>query len=486
MIDIKVLAQDMDAEVAPPFADNPPFPRGMLGALDDSASKHLAAVGGDVAMIIDRDGVICDMAVSSEDMVRDGAGSWLDQRWSDTVTVESKHKVDVLLRDALDAGLTRWREINQLTPKREVMVRYVAVDLGQEGRVLAIGRDDRATAAMQQRLLEAQQSMERDYARLRDVEFRYRLLFRMSGEAVVVVDAASKKIVEANPAAERLVGGGARLVGEPFVKLFEASSQEGAASLLTVAQASSKNPTSQMRLSGRHLDLLVSASLFRQDRASQYLMRFSPADTAETVREADPDAQLQAIVERIPDPFAITDTALKIVTVNTAFLDLVRVASKEQAAGQGLDRFLGRPGLDRNILADTLRAHGSVRNFATVLRNQYDEQEDVEVSAVATPDGALTSYGFTIRPVGRRSEKTPNAPDLHRSVEKLTELVGRVTLKDLVRETTDLVERLCIEAALELTKNNRASAADVLGISRQSLYSKLNRFDLAKPGDDEM
>ncbi|MHB8284299.1 MAG: transcriptional regulator PpsR, partial [Caulobacteraceae bacterium] len=378
----------------------------------------------------------------------------------------------------------RWREINQITPKREVMIRYTAVNLGHDGRVLAIGRDDRATAAMQQRLLEAQQAMERDYARLRDVEFRYRLLFRMSSEAVVIVDAATKKIVEANPAAERLVGGGARLVGEPFVKLFEAGSQEGAASLLTVAQSSAKTPTSQMQLSGRHRDLLVSASLFRQDRASQYLMRFSPADI-DAPAVVDPDAQLQATVERIPDAFAITDASLKLVTVNTAFLDLVRVASKAQAHGQGLDQFLGRAGLDRNILADTLRAHGSVKNFATVLRNQYDEQEDVEVSAVAITDGAAPSYGFTLRPVGRRGEKAPAAPDLHRSVEKLTELVGRVTLKDLVRETTDLVERLCIEAALELTKNNRASAADILGISRQSLYSKLNRFDLVKPGDED-
>jgi DNA-binding NtrC family response regulator len=47
-----------------------------------------------------------------------------------------------------------------------------------------------------------------------------------------------------------------------------------------------------------------------------------------------------------------------------------------------------------------------------------------------------------------------------------------------VRETTDYVERLCVIAALEMTGNNRASAAEVLGLSRQSLYSKLNRFGL--------
>ena len=52
-------------------------------------------------------------------------------------------------------------------------------------------------------------------------------------------------------------------------------------------------------------------------------------------------------------------------------------------------------------------------------------------------------------------------------------------LKDLVRETTDVIEKLCIEAALELTGDNRASAAEVLGLSRQSLYVKLRRFGFA-------
>jgi len=87
--------------------------------------------------------------------------------------------------------------------------------------------------------------------------------------------------------------------------------------------------------------------------------------------------------------------------------------------------------------------------------------------------------GFTIRHVGQRLLAEPRAArNLPRSVEQLTELVGRVSLKELVRESTDLIERLCIEAALELTRDNRASAADMLGLSRQSLYVKLRRYGL--------
>jgi DNA-binding NtrC family response regulator len=72
-----------------------------------------------------------------------------------------------------------------------------------------------------------------------------------------------------------------------------------------------------------------------------------------------------------------------------------------------------------------------------------------------------------------------------RSVEQLTELIGRVPLKDLVREATDAIERLCIEAALDLTGDNRASAAEMLGLSRQSLYVKLRRYGLGDLGGDD-
>ena len=58
-------------------------------------------------------------------------------------------------------------------------------------------------------------------------------------------------------------------------------------------------------------------------------------------------------------------------------------------------------------------------------------------------------------------------------------------LKDLVRETTEVIERMCIEAALELTGDNRASAAEILGLSRQSLYVKLHRYGLGELGSED-
>ena len=182
---------------------------------------------------------------------------------------------------------------------------------------------------------------------------------------------------------------------------------------------------------------------------------------------------------------AATDPEGRILDANLAFIYLTQLGAEEQARGQSLDRWLGRPGVDLNLLLATLRQHGSVRLFATTLRGEYGSSAEVEISAVSVPNGETPCLGFTIRTVGRRlNVDSRRGRELPRSVEQLTELVGRVSLKDLVREATDLIERLCIEAALELTRDNRASAAEMLGLSRQSLYVKLHRYDIGDLASD--
>jgi transcriptional regulator PpsR len=145
--------------------------------------------------------------------------------------------------------------------------------------------------------------------------------------------------------------------------------------------------------------------------------------------------------------------------------------------------------VDFNLLLTQLREHGSVRRFATTLRGVYGSDVEVEICAVAVPDGDEPCHGFTIREVSqRKSTERKQTQEKPRSVEQLTELVGRVPLKELVRESTDMIEKLCIESALQLSGDNRVSAAEMLGLSRQSLYAKLRRYGLGdlepNEGDD--
>jgi transcriptional regulator PpsR len=461
------------------------FRRQAMAGLPAGMAEHVIAASNDVVIVLDKGGVILDLAIGSDALRDEGLDSWLDKSWADTVTSESRPKIEELLSEARSGGQTRWREINHPTAIGDgLAVRYSAIGAGKSGIIVAMGRDHRPAATMQQRLVQAQQSLERDYSRLRDTEARYRLLFQMSTEAVIIVDAASRRISDANPAADKLIGADAALVGKPFARLFAVQSQEAATSLLSVAHANASGAGARARLTANGRDFQVSASVFRQDRASHYLIRLAPVDRKEPAMSEQAGLLLD-VLEQMPDAFVITDEAMGVIAHNSAFLDLVGLASPEQAAGQSLDRFIGRPGIDRGILMELLRAHRLVRSYHTIVRNPLAGQEEVELSAVAVADSAVPCYGFTLRSIARRpQERTKPGLDLPQTPAEMQALVGRVSLKEIVRDTTDLVEKMCIEAALELTSNNRASAAELLGLSRQSLYSKLHRFGLASADEE--
>ncbi len=461
-------------------------PKRTLGDLDAEAAGALITAASDVALILDSDGVIRDISFQSDELAKEleGDRSWSGKRWADTVTPESRTKVDSLLHDAAAGAAPRWRHINQGAPGREaVPVLYSAIRVGNGQRVVAFGRDLRAISALQQRLVDAQQSVERDYARLRHVEMRYRLLFEMSAEPVLVLDAFTHRITEANPAARHLFGElGRRLVGHLFPEAFDPAGAQAVRELLSGVRASGRADDVRARVAGQDNEVQVFASLFRQESAALLLVRLAGAAPAGIASATLPRgrAKLLKVTEHAPDGMVVTGPDGRILAANAAFLDMVQLTSEEQVHGEALERWLGRPGVEMAVLIANLRQRGSVRLFATTLRGEFGATAEVEISAVAVMNGGTQCFGFAIRNVGQRLSEARSGRELPRSVEQLTELVGRVALKDLVRETTDVIERLCIEAALELTNDNRASAAEMLGLSRQSLYSKLRRYGLGE------
>ncbi|WBH15595.1 transcriptional regulator PpsR [Sphingomonas radiodurans] len=452
----------------------------MPGQLSADVAASLLAAVGDVAFILSTQGTILDVAVSHGDLANHGFGDWIGESWGDTVTIESRPKITEMLADAVRPSTPiRWRQVNHPAAGGDVPVRYMVMTLGDGGRLVAIGRDMRGAAAMQQRLLQTQQSLERDYMRLRQAESRYRILFDMASEPVLIVDSETRRIREANPAAHRLLDAASgALIGELVHTIVDEGDRDDFVAYLGAAEAADDLPAVTVRLGGGRGDASLSARLFRQARAALFLVRViaSPEAVSDHHRH---DATLAEVVERMPDAFVLVDRDLNVLTANAAFVELTETASIDRVTGARLSNWLGRPGIDLELIMSQLREHGSVRNVATILRGSAGAEEEIEASGVVAPLAGSECYGFTIRSVGRRLRDAPAITrDVPRSVEQLTELVGRMSLKEIVRESTDLIERLCIEAALAYTSDNRASAAEVLGVSRQSLYSKLHRHGL--------
>lgn len=459
-----------------------PFERAaaLFDTLDADAAMKLAMVAGDVTLVLDDTGTILDAAFDPREFP--AVAGWVGTNWIETVTDESRPKIMEMLAAARRGEVQHWRQVNHATRDGEVPIRYAVVSVNGGEHRIALGRDLRDASKLQQRLLQVQQSLERDYLKMRQLEARYRMLFERSSEPVLIIEAATLRIREANPAAHLLMGArAASLPGKKLLTFIDKSSADGLQALVGAALVSDTVSPSRLRIARGAREVLASVTGFTQDRGQFLLVRLVP-ETDRAVAEFSPVLDL---VDQMPDAFVVANANLEIVTANAAFVELLGVASVDQLRGRPLSESLGRPGIDLDLIEGQIDQHGAARNVATVLRVGADSDgEAVELSAVRT-GGDDAYYGFVIRPVGRRMrDLPPGSQDLPRSVEQLTELVGRMSLKDIVRESTDLIERLCIEAALSYTSDNRASAAEILGLSRQSLYSKLHRYGLGNLAGD--
>jgi transcriptional regulator PpsR len=461
-------------------------PARWLAGIDADAAALLIAAAADIAVIIDKSGIVRDFAFQSEAIALEFAqhDAWLGKSWRETVTVESRPKIDEMLRDAAGKTPRNGRQVNYPGAGGvDIPIVFSAVPVGKTGQVIAFGRDLRAFATLQQRVVDVQQSFERDYARMRHIETRYRILFQMTPEPVLIVDAGSQKIVEANPAARQIFGQAGKVVGMALHELTDEATAAQIDLMMANLRASGRAEDVAFGLAGGGPAMTASAFLFRQGNAQLVLLRLaSGADSNSSRALTDSKAKLLKLVERVPDGFVVTDHDGVVVAANDAFLEMSQLHGEAQAQGQSLDRWLGRPGVDLGVLLNNLRQHGSVRLFSTQLRDEFGAETDVEISAGTVISDGEPSYGFAIRAISRRVTAAPANPRAFpKSLEQIIELIGRVSLKDLVREATDVIERLSIEAALTMTGDNRASAAEVLGVSRQSLYVKMRRHGLIEP-----
>lgn len=458
------------------------------GCVDARVASRVIAASTDLALVVEKDGTIHEVTAGGPP-----PHPWsalVGKRLEESAATDSRSKVGLLLQEARSGATTRARELNLRTEGgTEVPFRFSAVALGDADRVVVLGRDLRPIAALQQQMIGIQQAMDREFERMRQAETRYRLLFQVTTESVLVLDAATLKVVEANPAAASLYDESTQaLQGRPMEELVAPKDWPAAQALLAAAGAGGRSAEATIRLPSTRRSARISVSTFRQSGGLLLLVRLraegeSGATDSQTATRT---ARVMAVVDKLPDGFVVIGEDRRVLLANATFCDLVQQTSESQVVGQPLDRWLGRPGVDLNILIANLREHGSVRNFSTVVLSEVRPPQQAVISGVSALHARVPCLGFVIRPVNTRLGVVGGAePPAPRSVDQLVELVGRVSLKEIVRESSDLIERLCIEAALKVSGDNRASAAQLLGLSRQGLYSKLRRHGMGDLGPEE-
>jgi hypothetical protein len=135
----------------------------VLAAWAPELADTFVALSCDLALVIDEQGRILKLAQHDANPI--APPSWIGRAWIDTVSSESREKVEAMLADVAASGHSRRRQVNHpdALGGSAAPVAYTAARLGEHGPMLAIGHDQRAIAALQQRFVAAQEALERSY-----------------------------------------------------------------------------------------------------------------------------------------------------------------------------------------------------------------------------------------------------------------------------------------------------------------------------------
>jgi transcriptional regulator PpsR len=437
----------------------------------------------DITLSLDLTGVIRGATLAGTMPDGEELGAWVGRPWAETVEAIAGVKVARMLEDARNSGVSAFRQVTQRFPSgRELPIEYTAVRLGEQSGLLAIGKNLQAVAELQSRLIAAQNAREQDYWKLREIETRSRLLFDASSEVVLVIRADTGRVIEANPAAIRMLG---VAPGWNTVQQVAPSDRDAFTAMLTRAREQGRAPGILVHLGAAAQPWIARASLMTSEPGPVFLLQLTPgADLAQGRESAGRDSSAppsaDILLDRLPDAFVVLNGRGAIRRANRAFLDLVQAAAEAVVLGERIGRWLSRPGADAAVLLETLHRHGAVRLFHTSITGELGLETEAEISAVVEGEGEQRLIGLVIRDVSRRLPPAGDSAEdmLHGVVRQLAAQVGRTPLVTLVRETTAVLERHCLRAALSLAGGNRTVAADLLGLSRQSLYTKLDRYGL--------
>lgn len=449
--------------------------------------SEIISTASDIAFIVSGSGRIISVLVNPHHRSFGQIQHWEGQPLRSVLTSESVAKFNARLGEMQKtAGPSRAVELNHLDQATwEFPVRYSMHHVDATGTIIMLGRDMRPIAEMQQQLVKAQLALERDYEASRESDTRYRVVMDATRDAMLVVSMSSGRITDANAAATLCLGATrTELVGAAVAQEFEGRRRGEFLEALTSAAAAESLGPVELQTRRSHRRVIVVPTIFRAGGERVLLCRIEPGEGPDSGPNDLTDnltsfyvAAVEAIV------FADGDGVIR--SANEAFLNLADAPNINAVRGRSLTDFLSRGSIDLKVLLDNVRRSGHMRLYSTKIRTAYDSELAVELSAVWLGDRPTPVIGLVIRDTSRselmRRQSSPGAEDGTRNV---AQLVGAAPLRDIVAETTDVVERMCIETAVEMTRNNRVAAAEMLGLSRQSLYVKLRKYGLLnKDGD---
>lgn len=454
---------------------------------------EILSTASDIALLASAEGRILSVLINPNHRTFGQLGHWVGKPLSEVLTVESVAKLDARLVQLAEAGgggkggrRPVAAELNHRDDGEwEFPVRYSLHRIEPDGSLLMLGRDLRPMAEVQQQLVQAQLALEQDYEAQREMDTRYRVLMEVVDDAVMLVSVGNGRIVDINAAAARMLGGTrAEMIGGAVAQEFEGRRRGELLDHLTGLAVDDASAPVELQARRSNRRVMIVPRMFRAGGERLLMCRIEGPAHRVIVRD-DLGESLARLFHEGVDGIVFTDAEGAIVAANEAFASLADTAGGRAMRGRPLSDFLARGTVDMKVLLDNARRAGRMKLYSTRLLTDFAGHVPVEISATWLDDKAAGSLVLVVRDASRaEAMRRPGVPVAEDGMRSVMELVGSSSLREIVAETTDVVEKMCIETAVELTRNNRVAAAEMLGLSRQSLYVKLRKYGLLSRDTD--
>jgi transcriptional regulator PpsR len=267
--------------------------------------------------------------------------------------------------------------------------------IGSGGPLLVVGRDLSAIMAIQQRFIDAQQKVERGAWQARQAEARYRQLFQVATDAVLVVDGQNFRIIEANQAASDLFELNlVSLTGRLVTFGFERTSRLMIEAMLTKARANGQSAEVLARLLGKVTATSLAVTPFGTDESMRLLVRIRALELPGT--SASLSATLARLVDNARDGVVVTDETGIVLIANPEFLKLANMSTELAVKGRPLIDFIGLSGTQLSVLLSQVNSQGISSRHTTRLLCGDAQVMSVEISAALMSETDCQCIGFTI------------------------------------------------------------------------------------------
>lgn len=450
-----------------------------LSTLDPGrrAVLELVSAAADLTLVVGAGQVVETVVAGPQSSLSALATGWEGRPLEALFAEESWSKLSQRLAapdSALPLELNHAGAVQYEFPVRYTLRRWPGTD-----KLLMLGRDLRPMAEVQQQLVQAHRAIGRDHEAQRELETRYRVLMEENSFPLLIISETTGRIVDLNSSASRLLGAARNdLLNAPIAQEFDGRRRG------ELLESLAKNGTTEgagyldlnVRRTGQRVK--ISAKMFRAARDRLLLCRVGLSESAQS-QESDRSAMMQSLFEKGTDAIVFIDGNGLIKAANEAFLNLTDSHSASVVVDRAFSDFLSRGAVDLKVLLDNVKRVGHLRHYRTRLNTDYMGEVAVELSATLFQDKGKQVVGIVARDsVVTDSIVWPVTGGDNEGLRNVMRLVGYSTLKEIVDETTEIIEKMCIEAALEMSGNNRAAAAELLSLSRQSLYVKLRKFGI--------